>query len=48
MAATTAPKSRYSDAEIAAYMASDEGRAAKWLSFKSDYHQTTADIAAEG
>lgn len=47
MSAATAPRSRYSDAEIAAYIASDEGRVAKWLSFESDHHQTTADLAAE-
>jgi hypothetical protein len=47
MSQATAPKSRYSDVEIAAYMASEEGQVAKWLSFEDDYHQTTADIAAE-
>lgn len=39
--------SRYSDAEIAAYMASEEGRVAKWLSFEDEYHLTTRELAAE-
>jgi hypothetical protein len=34
----TYPKSRYSDEEILAYMASEEGKIAKWLSFESDHH----------
>jgi hypothetical protein len=46
MSQATAPKSRYSDEEIAAYMASDEGRIAKWLSFESDYHLSLAEAAA--
>jgi hypothetical protein len=44
--AASIPACRYTDAEIAAYMASDEGQVAKWLSFEADYHLSLAEAAA--
>lgn len=45
MSQATAPKSRYSDEEILAYMASEEGRIAKWLSFEDEYHLNMKELA---
>lgn len=46
MSFATAPKSRYSDEEIAAYMASEQGRADKAKAFASYYAEREAEDAA--